>query len=282
VSIGPSVAVRFLPIIAAVAIAFRFRRRSSVPHLALGVLLVYLIPCVALLSTTVVGVVSAAASGSLASDTATLFKTLVTAHADGYWTATQGERFLLPVARQAENSLLAFRSTIALIFAGGLFIASGGWFIGDGWTLETARCARSGSSLFDCDVWLGVGVLRALLRVPRTHLLRVNPRNVRSSRMGRGISFRMDLVDLPRHEREHPDYPLPSGAIQAQDLEIVIVSLFGFSLIGAAVLGYPVFVRTPRGNALRSTFGRSTSTSSGGSHLAHVCRDALALAEAGD
>ncbi|MBP9869577.1 hypothetical protein KBC59_03410 [Patescibacteria group bacterium] len=242
ISIGPSVAVRFLPIIAAAVVAFRFRRRSSVPHLALGVLFIYLIPCAALLSTTVIGMVSAALSGSLASDTATLFKTLVTAHADGYWTATQSERFLLPVARQAENSLLAFRSAIALIFAGGLVIASMAGSSATGGLLKRLVVPEAVRLFLIAICGLALGLASASPSTSHTAAFALILGTLVLLAWVAAFRFRMDLVNLPRHEREHPDYPLPSGAIQAQDLEIVIVSLFGFSLMGATVLGYPVFV----------------------------------------
>jgi hypothetical protein len=87
-------------------------------------------------------------SGSLASDTATLFKTLVTAHADGYWTATQSERFLLTGRASGGKFVVGISFSDRADFCGRSRHRERGWFIGDGRALETARCSRGGSALF--------------------------------------------------------------------------------------------------------------------------------------
>lgn len=241
---GPEAVLRFLPVCFAVGLAVMGKRSGAgMFRLAAVSVVSYLVLATTMHGMTWIAGGIAAANATTMETADGTFRTLVSAHADGYWTRVQGERFFLPVGRQAENAIETVRAAL--------------WFLVSAIALAfaLAASARSPGSLVKrigtrtAMLWivhlvagLSIGLGMRGARVSYTDGIALGVFFTVSLAWVSWWRFRRDIENLASDERERPDLPLPSGNVQAHDLKQASELLLGCALFGAFLLGYPVFI----------------------------------------
>lgn len=241
---GPEVVIRFLPACFAVGIAV-IGRRSGVRlfRLVVAAAVSYSVLAAAMHGMTWIAGGIAAANATPMETADSTFRTLVSAHADGYWTRLQGERFFFPVGRQAENAIEAVRATVwFLVSAVAVIVALAASARSPGTLVKRIGTRTAMFWIVHLVAGLSVGLGMRGVRASYTDGVALAAFFVSSFAWTAWWRFRRDIENLASDERERPDLPLPSGSIQAHDLKQASELLLGCALFGSFLLGYPVFI----------------------------------------
>lgn len=239
---GPDALIRFLPAVFAIGLFLRcLRARVPFPRLALGVGGGYLLLGAALHALSwVAGLLSLANSTSLAQPT-DVYRVLVSAQSNGYWTLGQAERFLSPLGRQADTALILAHA--AVVFLVMVICAAAVARLTMSIRSLVKRLASRPVVLFGMEFFLGasLAVGTQVARATYTEMLAYAIFFIVVFLWCSWWRIVRDLENIARDELEHPDYPLPSGTVTPHDLEALSHVLLSISLFGAWVLGWPVF-----------------------------------------
>ncbi|MFH1621356.1 MAG: hypothetical protein ABIB04_04725 [Patescibacteria group bacterium] len=177
------------------------------------------------------------------STTADTFRVLVRLHSISYWSQSQLDRFLLPIGRQAESTLLMTHASIIFLITTALLILI---FI-KSIRVPTGlvkRISTKNSVLWVLPVAIGVS-LSLTSQGPRTSYTDVLALIIFIIVILSWIAwwrFGRDMDNLAQDELHQVDLPLPRGEVSLQDLESIRNVLLTVCLFGAWILGWPVFL----------------------------------------
>lgn len=239
-SSGPQVLVRFLPAIFSLGLGFILYRRSSQGSRAW--LTAFAFYAIAAFLTQAPAWAAWLASGSVAGaeDARDILRVWANLQLDGYWTEGQTDRFLAPLGRQAETAILAWQAGIFFISSALVLAWTGIKFLA--WKKILRR-------LVDFEpvaaVLIALTLARAawFVRPGSWGVVNITALFVFIIALVSWLLWRRLTKDaslLARHETEHPDYPLPSGAVALHDLEFLSRILLAVALFGAALLGWQI------------------------------------------
>ena len=243
-SYGPEAAIRFVPIVCAVAIFLRIlRARASMARAVTVSVIAYLLLGLLIHSLTWIGFMLSVTHRSGIESPIDVFRLLVSSQSDGYWVRLQNERFFASMGRQAEVGLAGTRAGILYLFS---VITTFGFL-----TYRSSAAVGLLKRLVSAQsirlISLGIIGIALASSVPGQH-----------SSVSDGIAMLVflcslvlwvvwwrnmrDLEDVAQDEQEHTDRPLPSGAIAPHVLEDVSFLALAFALFGGLLLGWPVCV----------------------------------------
>jgi hypothetical protein len=241
---GPEAVVRFVPVAAAIALFFRLRRTQlPIPKRIVSVVVMYLFLSIAVYSLSWVSGILAVTHADVMNGPADVSRILTTAQADGYWTRGQQDRFFAPIGTQSDNSFAAIQTSfyfLMTLIPFGLLAVS---FFRSGTALAKRLASRSSVLILTVlALGLAIGMRTRTASSSYTDGLAFIVAIVVFVYWVAWWRFVRDLQTLPKDEQERPDLPLPSGTVAVNDLEAINGVLLTLSLIGAFVLGWPVFV----------------------------------------
>jgi hypothetical protein len=239
---GPETLERFFPAVFALGIfVILYKRQGLGRRTWLAAAVFYLLAAVlAHAFSWIAWIASASLAGP--EDSRDILRLLANLQVDGYWTEGQTDRFLAPLGRQAETAIYAWQAGAYFLAA----LASLGW-VGLK-TLPWKKLLRRVAGFEPVAAFILVAVSMRLAwsvhpassGAANLTALAIFAFSVFAWILWR--RFRQDAAALTRHETEHPEYPLPSGAIAPHEFEFLIHALLALALYGAALLGWQVFV----------------------------------------
>ena len=243
-SYGPEAAIRFVPIICAIAILLRvLRARASLVRAVVTSLIAYLILGLLVHSLSWIGYFLSITRQYGIESPIDVFRLLVSSQSDGYWVRLQNERFFASMGRQAEVGLAGTRAGIFFIVSaiGTVALLTYRSFVVVG---LIKRLASVQTIRFMILGILGMGLASSL---PGSHasvsdVIATIVFLISLLLWGAWWRFSRDLEDIAQDAQDHPNRPLPSGAISPHTLEDVAFVALAFSIFGGLLLGWPVCV----------------------------------------
>lgn len=243
-SYGPEAAIRFVPLVCAIAILLRvLRARDSMSRAIVTALSAYLVLGLLVHSLSWIAFFLSMARHAGIESPIDVFRLLVSSQSDGYWVRLQNERFFATMGRQAEVGLAGTRAGIFFIVSAiGVF-----GFLAHRSAAAIGLVKRFASAQFIRLMMLGVIGVALSSNVPGRHIsvsdgIALIIFLISLVLWGAWWRFSRDLEDVAQDVQEHPDRPLPSGSISSHVLEDISFMALAFALFGGLLLGWPVCV----------------------------------------
>lgn len=241
---GPLVQIRFLPAVIFLSLGIMLSRRglpkSKSWGLAAGAYLTTAFSFHGLSWIAWLGLQGGTVSIKIAADT---FRFLVRMHTTSFWSLAQLDRFLLPLGRQAESTLLMVQVAVMFLLAAGLLALI---FIKSirAWCKLAKRVLVQNSVPWVLAALIGVVLARTsqVTKASYTHILALIIFALVIVLWIAWWQYGRDLENLAQDELRQADLPLPRGEVSLQEVEGVRQVLLIASLFGAWCLGWPVFI----------------------------------------
>ncbi len=243
-SYGPEATIRFVPIVCAIAVLLRvLRARASMMRAIVASLIAYFTLGLLIHSLSWIGYMLSMTRQYGIESPIDVFRLLVSSQSDGYWVRLQNERFFASMGKQAEVGLAGTRAAIIYVFS----VISTFGFLAQRSSAALGLMKRFLSAQSIRLASLGVIGMALASSVPGRHssvsdLIAVIVFLCSVSLWIVWWRSLRDLEDAAQDEQEHPDRPVPSGAISPHVLEDVAFLALAFAIFGGLLLGWPVCV----------------------------------------
>ena len=244
VKMGPIALLRFLPVCFATGVFWRvWKTRGKTGSALIAALLVYVPFALSIHLLSWIGGAMALSHGDVLSTPDDVFRVLVSAQADGYWTQAQTERFFAPISMQSQNALYGVQAALVFLLLTVLLAGFAVYTIRSLDVLAKRLLTRSTLLLaVSALLGLGLGLLLQGGSISYTEVIACIVFFVVLIAWLGWWRLARDIVHLSRDEREQPSLPLPSGLVSVQDAESLRDVCLALVLYGAFLLGWPVLI----------------------------------------
>jgi len=172
-------------------------------------------------------------------------------HTDSFWSNFQADRFFAGIGHQLETAVSLSSSSVVFLVCLAL-AAAVAWKIQPWSRFGVLR--RFAGRILAADAFASLFLISACAAgvLAGLHGQRISWTSLDiASLLVLIVTFKSCLVswilgreigNLPQDEREHPDYPLPSGLASVDDVRSVRAFLLLVAIVGGALLGWPVLI----------------------------------------
>ncbi len=241
---GPDALIRFLPLGLGIGLLWEFRRlRVDTIRGILMPLGTYLVSALSLHCLSWIAALAALTRGTTLQSMDDVNRLLITLQSSGFWINNQLDRFMVPLGSQAQIGLVAVQAAVLFLLAAGFLLALMVRRVAAYRALAQRWLTLQGLGWFGiCALGMGLGWSARGSDPSYTSLLAFGLAWIVFFVWILYWRLERDLDNLAEDEVSRPHLPLPSGAIALQDYQELSRVFLVVSWLGAALLGWPVFL----------------------------------------